>query len=427
MDSRHSIYFCFSRKGCEILANRIQSITLVDSEKGQEIISYFDGLVQLYGLGSDDRTAVMRDLVKNGIAYHHAGMHPMLKEVVEQLFTHRLVEVIFTTETFALGINMPARTVVLDGLKRQYGRYHRILKTRDFYQMAGRSGRRGIDSEGFVYSRIDPADISYNELGNILNNQPEAIQSRFSASYAFILSLYELYGEELFQIYSYSLHHFQNREDERGQPLKEMKRKLKVLKRLGYIDDYQLTRKAHFAKKMYGYELPLAELYGSGFLEKLTVRQLAVLSLAAVFEPRPNEKKPRIPRDIRKLWSTTMQLKSFIHETEKKFTLPTLSKPFHFDLSNSLHAWMDQRPFSEIMDMVPGDEGETIRYYRMCLQVLRDMLQTPISDQLKDKIHRAVSMINRDEIDAEAQLSTIVSHGETEELDIQDPDSPGNG
>src|SRR5437868_5071717 len=100
-------------------------------------------------------------------------MLPTHKEVIEKLFTSTVIKVIFTTETFALGINMPARSVIFDDLIKFYGTGFKTLTTRDFYQMAGRAGRRGIDVEGNVYIRVQPHDVSFGELQRILFAKPE--------------------------------------------------------------------------------------------------------------------------------------------------------------------------------------------------------------------------------------------------------------
>jgi len=269
------------------------------------------------------------------VAYHHAGIHPMLKEILERLFTLKLIKIIFVTETFALGVNMPARTVVLDEVKKNYGRFFRALKVRDFFQMAGRSGRRGIDKEGFVYSRVNPRAVAFRELNSIFVNPPEIIRSRFNASYATILNLYETYGDGLPDIYRRSFNYFQEK-SRGGRQMEQMVARLKILKHLGYIYEGQLTEKGHFAKKMHGNELPLAELFGYGVLEDLSLRQLGILALAAVFEPRPGIKKPRFGDDVKKLEKITTQVVKGIHRFEKKMGLTYFSKKFYYGLSASI-------------------------------------------------------------------------------------------
>ncbi|XP_042370172.1 helicase SKI2W-like [Plectropomus leopardus] len=92
----------------------------------------------------------MRDLLKRGIAVHHSGILPILKEVIEMLFSRGLVKVLFATETFAMGVNMPARTVVFDSIRKHDGTGFRNLLPGEYIQMAGRAGRRGLDATGTV-------------------------------------------------------------------------------------------------------------------------------------------------------------------------------------------------------------------------------------------------------------------------------------
>lgn len=90
-----------------------------------------------------DRWSTLRSLLLQGIGYHHAGMLPALKDVVEDLFTHRLIKVLYCTETFAVGLNFPCRTVCFDSSTKWDGQSFRTISNREYYQMAGRAGRRG--------------------------------------------------------------------------------------------------------------------------------------------------------------------------------------------------------------------------------------------------------------------------------------------
>ncbi|MFH0790366.1 MAG: DEAD/DEAH box helicase, partial [Candidatus Omnitrophota bacterium] len=166
------IYFVFGRRRAENLALEIDNYNFLTREERLSISSLYDNLCQRFDLKHEKSAQELYPLIQKGIAYHHAGMLPTLKEVIERLFTSKLLKVIFTTETFALGINMPSRTVIFDELRKFYGRYVRNLKTRDFYQMAGRAGRRGIDKEGFVYCRINPSRINLHDVQRIIYSKP---------------------------------------------------------------------------------------------------------------------------------------------------------------------------------------------------------------------------------------------------------------
>lgn len=398
------IYFSFGRKRCEYLAHEMMEFDFLNDYEKMEIEKLYKGLCQRFDLENEKSASMMLPLIRRGIAYHHAGMLPTLKEIVERLFTSRLIRVIFTTETFALGINMPARTVVFDELRKFYGRFFATLRTRDFYQMAGRAGRRGIDEEGFVYSRVNLKYTSLDELRDVVYGEPERVQSRFNASYATVLNLYDKYADKLYDIYPLSFHYFQQKERYRKKAYDLLRSKVDILKQLGLISGGRLTERGVFGGKMYGYELPLTELYVKGELEDLSDIELGVISLALAFEPRKGTHKPLLSKRQRAISRVTSGIMSDIHHVEKRAGILPLSKEFHYHLSPSLEAWMRGEDFDKILSYSNVDEGEIIRYFRMCIQILREILDTPASKNLKHKIKRAIDRINRDIIDAERQL-----------------------
>ncbi len=398
------IYFSFGRRRCENLAEEIHGIALLDEDEKLKISKLYKELCNRFDLAGERSAENMLPLIEKGIAFHHAGMLPTLKEVVERLFTSKLIKVIFTTETFALGINMPARTVVFDELRKFYGRFHSTLRTRDFYQMAGRAGRRSIDEEGFVYSRINPRYLSFQQLKSVIYNEPEKVQSRFNLSYATILNLYEKYGERLYDIYPLSFHYYQENKKGREKSIRHLRAKVQLLKQLGYIRKSALTQKGVFASKIYGYELSMGELFEQDILENLSEIELGIIALALVFEPRKDTLKPKADKRTKKLSASTGNILNRIQHLEKKFSISPLSKKYEYHLTVSLQAWMHNMDFESILHFSNVDEGEIIRYFRMAIQILREMLDTPAPKELKHKIHKAIGLINRDIIDAEKQL-----------------------
>ncbi len=400
------IYFSFGRRRCEYLAEEMGGFDFLNAEEKIKIRALFHELCQKFDLVNEKGAAMIEPLVERGIAYHHAGMLPTLKEVIERLFTSRLIKVIFTTETFALGINMPARTVVFDELRKYYGRFHANLRTRDFYQMAGRAGRRGIDVEGFVYARVNPHFITFQELKRIIYGEPEKVRSRFNASYATVLNLFGRYGEKLYDIYPKSFHYFREKKKSREKALDLLHAKVKILREFGYIKAERLTEKGSFASKIYGYELSLSELYEERVLEQLSERELGVLSLALVYEPRRGAARPKLGKRLRSLKNITDKIVESIQRREKRLGIRPLSKPYFYGLSSCVEAWMNGVGFDEILRYSDADEGEIIRYFRMAIQILREILDTPCSAILKEKVKKAIRLINRDIIDAEKQLRT---------------------
>lgn len=399
------IYFAFSRKRTELLAEELQHFNFLKDEEHEKIKAMYHELCRKFDLSAEPSAYKLKPFVERGIAYHHAGMLPTLKEAVERLFTSRLIKAIFTTETFALGINMPARTVIFDELRKYYGRASfGTLKTRDFYQMAGRAGRRSIDDEGFVYCRVNPHYIAPEEVQGSIYGQPEKVRSQFNASYATILNLYQTHGERLYEVYPLSFHHFQVKEFIQRKAVNFMKMKVGVLKDMGHIRNEQLTEKGIFASKVYGYELILSQLHDQGLLEGFSEEELAVLSAAVVYEPRKGSVKPPLSQRAERLEEVTRKVKRFIHKTERRGGIRELSKPCFYHLSGAMEGWMKGEDFGDILRYTDADEGELVRFFRMSIQILREIAETPVSDELRQRIASAIRRINRDVIDSEKQL-----------------------
>jgi superfamily II RNA helicase len=401
-----SIYFVFGRRRAEELAQELYSYNFLNSNERAQITALYDSLCERFDLKGDNTAARLYPLVQRGIAYHHAGMLPTLKEVVERLFTSRLIKIIFTTETFALGINMPSRSVIFDDLRKFYGRYVRNLKTRDFYQMAGRAGRRGIDKEGFVYCRINPHRINAQEVQRIIFGTPEEVKSQLNTSYATILNLYEKYKEELFKIYPLSLHYFQSRKNEQKEALRLLEAKLKLLKDYGYISGNTLTQKGQFAKTVYGYELILSELYDQKILEQLDEFGLGVVAAAVVFEPRKNQRlSTNLSKANRNIKKICEEIYVEIKQKEHRYRIYPFSKLPYFHLSGCMEAWLRGTHFDKILQYTDTDEGEIVRYFRMSVQTLREISNADVTSHiLKEKIKETIRVINRDIVDAEKQL-----------------------
>ena len=400
-----SIYFVFGRRRAEDLAFELYSYNFLDNQEKAQIISLFNSLCERFDLKTDRTALRMLPLIQKGVAYHHAGMLPTLKEVVERLFTSRLLKVIFTTETFALGINMPSRSVIFDDLRKFYGRYVRNLKTRDFYQMAGRAGRRGIDTEGFVYSRVNPRRINYDEVKRIIYGNPEEVKSQFNTSYGTLLNLYEKYKDDLFKIYPLSFHFYQSKQQEQKEALRLIEAKLKLLKEFGYIADGALTQKGKFAKTVYGYELILAELFERQVLEQLDEFGLGIISVATVFEPRKNQHMRGISKTSKRIKSVCEEIYDEIKHKEQRYRIYPFSKIPYFHLSSSVEAWLRGTNFEKTLQFTDTDEGEVVRYFRMAIQILRELNCTNVcSNILKEKIKETVRVMNRDVVDAEKQL-----------------------
>lgn len=214
------LFFTFSRRKCEVNAlelSRSGKQYLGPDEQVQVDQVIDQALATRVPADSDPRGSVaaqrlrgMRSLLLKGIAYHHAGLLPVVKDVVEELFERRLIRVLYCTETFAVGINFPCRTVCFDSYSKWDGRNFRPLLNREYFQMAGRAGRRGIDARGDVVTQIDFNYYVPHELPSMQEADVEPIRSRFALSYNTVLNLVEGYDqEEVARILSKSFATFQ--------------------------------------------------------------------------------------------------------------------------------------------------------------------------------------------------------------------------
>jgi len=189
-DLLQAIYFCFSRKNCEKFAKSV-NISLINTKEITEVNSIFNKYLHAHkeDLIKLEQYKSIQILIQKGIAYHHSGVLPLLKEIIEILFQRGLIKVLFATETFAVGVNMPTRTIIFTELEKPTDNGKRHLTTSEYKQMSGRAGRRGIDTLGNVII-LPLYDFPYkDELKNIMFGKIPHIESKFQISYSFILKI----------------------------------------------------------------------------------------------------------------------------------------------------------------------------------------------------------------------------------------------
>ena len=195
-DMLPGIYFIFSRKGCDEAVKQClrDGVRLTTSEERQRIIEYADLRVadlspdELDVLGYEEWIAGLA----RGVAAHHAGMIPPFKEAVEVLFSRGLVKAVFATETLALGINMPARTVILESLMKFTGEKHEQLTPGQYTQFSGRAGRRGLDEVGHCVVLLQRF-IPFDGITRLASTRTYPLVSSFQPSYNMAVNLVRNY------------------------------------------------------------------------------------------------------------------------------------------------------------------------------------------------------------------------------------------
>src|SRR5262249_8258324 len=207
-----ALCFCFSRREVERRAQGNAFRDLLSPEERARAEALFGEICATFQIEATPELEELRRLARRGIAFHHAGMLPLHKELVERLFTSGLIRLLFATETFALGINMPARAVVFHSLRKFDGVSFGYLGARDYRRMAGGAGRQGIDEEGPVSPATDAGDPREAPLDRLSQGPVEPIRSRFNLSYSTLLNLHERLGERIFEAWERSFNAFQFRD-----------------------------------------------------------------------------------------------------------------------------------------------------------------------------------------------------------------------
>ncbi|MBA2273863.1 MAG: DEAD/DEAH box helicase [Actinobacteria bacterium] len=194
-----AIYFIFSRKGCDEAVRQClrEAVTLTSGQERREINEHAYERVADLSPGELDILgfAEWLDGLSNGIAAHHAGMIPPFKEIVEELFSRNLVKVVFATETLALGINMPARTVVVESLMKFTGERHEQMTPGEYTQLSGRAGRRGIDELGHSVVLMQRF-VQFEAITRLASTRTYPLRSSFQPSYNMAVNLVRNYNRE---------------------------------------------------------------------------------------------------------------------------------------------------------------------------------------------------------------------------------------
>ena len=192
-----------------------------------------------------------------GVAYHHAGLAPIVKEFVEFLFINRHIDILFATETLSLGINMPAKSIIIDSSFKYDGLKTRLISKSEFLQLTGRAGRRGIDSKGYAYINYDKR-VENNWYNDLFDLKPNNLKSSYSNSYGSVLNLNNKYGEKKgIEMIKKSFYSYQNQLNDKALET-NYKAKLKVLNEMNYFTDLKknkLLTETHRDNLILGIEL----------------------------------------------------------------------------------------------------------------------------------------------------------------------------
>ncbi len=409
-----TLVFSFSRKDCERLARRVARKGLLDSEEEKRMDLLQEELIELFQLDRGHLRGEVFKMARAGVGYHHAGMLPVYKEVVERMFTAGLLKMLFTTETFALGINMPAKAVVFHGLKKFDGVTFDWLRTRDYMQMAGRAGRQGLDEKGYVFQLLSTSELQEAPVKEWVSGSPEPVMSRFRMNYSTLLHLVQRLGREQVNIaWDKSFAAWQGREKnvkarEKQQKIQQriINRHLEMLQDLGYLDGDVVTPRGELAKMLPGYELQLTELLFRGVLEDAPPRALAMVATAMIFEERRANQRTFVPfamfGDLR---NRVDEVIGDLCQAEARYGIGPEMKRADWGLTPAALAWYSGASMDDLEHDLGVNPGDVCRVLRMAIQLLRNVRRSIDKKwDLAARLEEAAQALNRDEVDARRQL-----------------------
>ncbi len=382
-----AIWFIFSRAACDDAAKGLlrDGVRLTKSADRNRIRGIVEAQVEMFtddeldALGYDD----WLEQLEAGIAAHHAGMVPAFREAVETLFSEGLLKVVFATETLSLGINMPARTVVMDRFTKYGGSGRATLTSGEFAQMSGRAGRRGLDDEGHAVV-VFAGETPISEVARVATAPPPELHSSFRPTYNLTSNLVHRYSRErarqiLDQTYAQFEARRRGAQANTGDIAAQFDRRLGILEELGYLDGWQLTERGLLLEGLYHEsDLLLAEVIEAGFLDGLEPALIAGALSALVFEPRharvapptnpkkvPKRAKGALPdrlggprqRELKERTELIVARSEALHVLETHHKIPR-SKKADGGIATAIASWARGAPLGVVLDVARRDIGD---------------------------------------------------------------------
>ena len=386
------LFFSFSRIGCQKKAFELFQKNMF--QMNPEISSFVRSKLSATSpeINKLDSAKILRQILPYGIAFHHAGMLPILKEIVEELFEKALIKVLYTTETFAVGVNMPAKSVCFESLRKFDGISFRMMNSKEYFQIAGRAGRRGIDREGFVYIMVERKFFEHERVKRIITSDTSPITSQFRLSVNTVLNLIMLHDEkEIDEILCKSFHSFQKygknfMDRENIVSHNAFYNYKKKLEKMGYVLGNTLTEKGIFASKIYSDEILIGEMFATDFYTKLNEYQMLMAIACLCYEAREKTEF------FRKHHSQfTDELKRMIWKNEY------LKHEKRFreigDLTALVHPLYHGQNLLKIIENTNLLEGDIIRFFRQIEDKLRQVKSATEDKSLRDMLSNCQKIV----------------------------------
>ena len=435
-----AIVFIFSRNGCDQAVRQCltEGITLTTREERDEIRRI--ARTEVEGMSDEERRVLgVREWLaglERGVAAHHAGLLPAFKSVVERLFQRRLVKLVFATETLALGINMPARAVVIERLDKYNGEQRVPLTSGEFTQLTGRAGRRGIDDEGHAVvvwsddvdlealahlagARSFPVRSSFRPTANMTVNLLQRMDrarvrdmlelsfAQFQADRAVVDQARELRAEqESLAGYDAAAARAQGSDRKRwedrarklrrriergrrqiasrtGTIARTFDRVVEQLLELGYLEadrsgEPNVTPWGNLLRRIYGdRDLLVAECIREDTWRGLDAAGLAAMCCVLSYEPRrDDEGEGRLPAGAAFAEAHDRVLDTWVRldDLAERSRLPRSEMP-HAGLASTMHSWSRGRAIEQVLESAGIGAGDFVRWAKQTIDLLDQVAQ----------------------------------------------------
>ena len=378
-----SIFFIFSRKGCdEARDSMVRYVgSLNNKDEGNRARAYAEE--KFRSLTVEEKEVLRVDLLlegfEKGFASHHAGLLPVFKQTIEELFSLGLLKLVFATETLAVGVNLPAKSVVVEKLTKFNGESHDLLKPSQFTQLTGRAGRRGIDYEGHSFTCWSPF-VPFNEVADLVMSKEFALTSAFTPTYNMLANLLSTRTEvEAAELLANSFAQFQwvrNTRNTNSGLLEEVALRRSVLEETGLVDGWSLTEIGVPLKKIFNEsDLLVTRAISDGIFDGLEPEELAALVSCLIFRNRGHDSR-RGKRQNGESYTNSriedlMLLSDEIEKIEAGYGLEPITSP-DAGFAKVVFDWVSGRTLSEVLTR-EFTGGEFVRNVRLSIDLLHQI------------------------------------------------------
>ena len=409
-DMLPAIIFVFSRRGCDAAVGQLSNADLRLTTPGER-----EALLEIaerHGawLRDDDKAAIgWGDFIAalgDGVAAHHAGLLPVLKAIVEEAFIAGLLKVVFATETLALGVNMPARSVVIEKLVKFNGESNVNITPGEYTQLTGRAGRRGIDTVGHAIV-LWRAGLNPSAVAGLASTRTYPLRSSFAPTYNMTVNLLATMSRQsAIDVLNRSFAQFQA--DKHGGHADSLSQRFEalcqVLVRFGYLcgPDLQLTQSGVLLSRVYAeMDLVVVEALRDGAFDKLSVPQMAAALSALVFEARRDDTRPAprwVDASLRGLRSSLVAVRT----AERQCGVPP-SRVLDAGFAAAAHDWASGAWLGNVLDDYGLAAGDFVRWARQVADLAHQLAVAPgVGARVAKTARGVVEAMRRDIVDLDS-------------------------